>query len=59
MARPMRALAEAWVQQAHRQILTDSLLVHRAARGAVASSALAPGCKALTLEAFVARLPLN
>lgn len=56
MARPMRALAEAWAKQAQRAPLTDSLLVHRGARDAVDSSALAPGCKALTLEAFVARL---
>lgn len=51
MARPMQSLAKVWGKSA--LPLAQSYLVHRPARTAVASTALAPQIKAITLDDFV------
>jgi uncharacterized protein len=56
MARPMLSLARAWSETAVKRELTGCVLVHREARAAVRSSALAPGVSAMTIAEFVRRL---
>ncbi len=51
MARPMLSLAKAWNRS--QMPLAGMYLVHRRSRGALSSSALVPGVKAVTLEQLV------
>jgi predicted AAA+ superfamily ATPase len=53
---PMIRLAKAWNDTAQIRKLTPSILVHRAARNAIDSSAIAPGCRAMTFEKFAEQL---
>lgn len=57
MAQPMLRLAGALERNALHAGRIDCVLVHRAARGKDVSSALAPGVRALSWEAFAAALP--
>jgi uncharacterized protein len=52
MAKPMQALAQAW---SGLQPLVGRYVVHRAPKRAVASTALAPGVEAISVEHMVAR----
>jgi uncharacterized protein len=56
MARPMLSLARAWSATAVKRELKGCVLVHREARAAVRSSALAPGVLAVTIAELVRRL---
>lgn len=56
MAKPMLSLARTWGAMAVKRELAGCVLVHREARAAVRSSALAPGVLALTLGELVGRL---
>jgi uncharacterized protein len=56
MARPMLSLARAWSATPIKRELTGCVLVHRQARAAVQSSALAPGVLAMTIAEFVHKL---
>lgn len=56
MAQPMQALARAWAAAPHPRNRVTSVLVHRARPGVAATSALAPGTAALTLEGFVEKI---
>ena len=56
MAAPMIRLTKAWHDTAQQRKLTPSMLVHRAAKNAIKSAAIAPGCRAMTFERFVEQL---
>ncbi|MBI4207154.1 MAG: DUF4143 domain-containing protein, partial [Betaproteobacteria bacterium] len=56
MARSIERLAAAWPQRSHARRIVEKLVVHRPPRVAVASSALAPGVKAISWREFIARI---
>ena len=56
MARPMERLAAAWRQRSPAHRILEKIVVHRPPRHAVASSALAPGFKAIPWRDFVAQM---
>jgi uncharacterized protein len=56
MATPMLSLARAWSATSVKRELAGCVLVHRQARAAVQSSALAPGVLAMTIAEFVHKL---
>ena len=56
MARSIERLAAAWPQRSHARRIVERLVVHRPPRVAVASSALAPGVKAISWREFIARI---
>lgn len=56
MAKPMISLARAWVESTHKRPLDSMVLVHREARAAVRSSALALEVRAAVFGDFVAEM---
>jgi predicted AAA+ superfamily ATPase len=56
MLSPMIRLIKAWHDTAQQVKLTPSILVHRAAKNAIESAAIAPGCRAMTFEKFAEHL---
>lgn len=56
MVAPMIRLTKAWHDTAQQRKLTPSMLVHRAAKNAIESAAITPGCRAMTFERFVEQL---
>ena len=56
MARPMERLAAAWRERSRARAIVEKMVVHRPPRSAVASSAPAPGVKAMPWREFVNRL---
>jgi predicted AAA+ superfamily ATPase len=56
MVVPMIRLTKAWHDTAQQRKLTPSMLVHRAAKNAIESAAITPGCRAMTFERFVEQL---
>jgi predicted AAA+ superfamily ATPase len=57
MACPMERLGAAWQQRSQTQRIVEKLIVHRPRRHAAASTALAPGVKAMPWREFASRLP--
>ena len=57
-ARSIERLAAAWPRRSHAHRIVEKLVVHRPARAALASSALAPGVRALSWREFVAKFPV-
>jgi len=53
MAKPMLSLASAWSAHQHANKLRPSILVHRPAKTAAPSNAIAPGCKAMHIGEFI------
>lgn len=53
MAQPMHALARAWEASANQRKIDACILVHRRARAAAKSTALAKGTQAMTFDVFV------
>ena len=58
MAEPMLRLAAAWNRAGGRKTEVDCILVHRPSRGALQSTALAPGAQAVVWQEFVDSLTM-